>query len=205
VVSGGPLCPIGGGRGIADSPIDAGRSLGIPWQPLHELFCEASDDVHCSPFSRPRRRWALVRSADDRSKLVFANDRANDGKVGETLPCGPPTASERLRRRRTFCWFDKELRDWDGQCLGETIQNVDGRVFLSPLKTTNVGSIYTGIKGQPLLREAASHSDSPQIPSHQRAPFHASRRALCRLLNHWPYPVNYDELSVQFGHKSSRS
>jgi len=134
---------------------------------------------------------------------IRAETTANDGKVGETLPCGPPATSERLRRRRTFCGLDKELRNWDGQCLGETIQNVDGRVFLSPLKTTNVGPIYTSIEGQPLLREAASHSDSPQVPSHQRAPFHALRRALCWLLNHWPYPVNYGELPVQFGHKST--
>jgi hypothetical protein len=129
----------------------------------------------------------------------------NLGKVGETLARGPSTTSERLRRRRTFCWLDKELRNWDGQCLGETIQNVDGRVFLSPLETTNVGSIYTGIKGQPLLREAASHPDPPQVPSHQRAPFHALRRTVCRLLNHWPYPVNYAELPMQFGHKLSGS
>jgi hypothetical protein len=136
-------------------------------------------------------------------RLFAREDHSERRQVGETLPCGPPATSERLRRRRTFCGLDKELRNWDGQCLGETIQNVDGRVFLSPLKTTNVGPIYTSIKGQPLLREAASHSDSPQVPSHQRAPFHALRRALCWLLNHWPYPVNYGELPVQFGHRST--
>jgi hypothetical protein len=110
------------------------------------------------------------------------------------LPCGPSATTERLRRRRTFCGLDKELRNRDRQCLGETIQNVDSRVFLSPLKTTNVGPIYTSIKGQTLLREAASHPDAPQVPSYQRAPFHALRRALCGLSNHWPYPVNYGEL-----------
>jgi hypothetical protein len=117
------------------------------------------------------------------------------------LPCGPSATTERLRRRRTFCGLDKELRNRDRQCLGETIQNVDSRVFLSPLKTTNVGPIYTSIKGQTLLREAASHPDAPQVPSYQRAPFHALRRALCGLSNHWPYPVNYGELPVQRGHR----
>jgi hypothetical protein len=40
----------------------------------------------------------------------------------------------------------------DRERLRETIQNIDGGVFLSPLKTPHVGPIHAGIKGQPLLR-----------------------------------------------------
>ena len=47
---------------------------------------------------------------------------------------------QRLRRLRTLCGSTKnsEIRT---TVSGEPIQDVDGRVFLSPLKTTNVGSI----------------------------------------------------------------
>ena len=52
MVSGSPLCPIGGSRGITISPIGAGRSLdSISWQPLHDFIRETSDDLSAGPIS----------------------------------------------------------------------------------------------------------------------------------------------------------
>lgn len=73
------------------------------------------------------------------------------------LSRGPSTISERLRSRQPFCGLDKELRNWDGRCLGETIQKVDGRVFLSPLKTINVGPVYAAQPGTSTIEEAPEH------------------------------------------------
>jgi hypothetical protein len=35
---------------------------------------------------------------------------------------------------------------------------------------------------------------SPKIPSNQCPPIHSTRQTLGRLLNHWPYPANYDRI-----------
>jgi hypothetical protein len=62
-------------------------------------------------------------------------------------------------------------------------QQINSGVFLSPLQGSNIRPIYTCIECQSLLREAAPHSDPPQIPGYQCAPFHAARRALPWQLN----------------------
>jgi hypothetical protein len=44
-----------------------------------------------------------------------------------------------------------------------------------PAQDLQLRTIYIRIECQPLLREAAPHSDPPQIPGHQSAPFHGLR------------------------------
>src|SRR5262249_17231301 len=46
---------------------------------------------------------------------------------------------------------------------------------------------------KPLLRQSASHPESSQIPSDQCPPVHTLKGASERLLNHWPYPVDYEQ------------
>jgi hypothetical protein len=85
-----------------------------------------------------------------------------------------------------------------GQCLGKAIQDIDRRVFFSPLEPTNVGPINPGVEGESLLGEASPHPNSPQVPGHQRSPIHDLRRTACGVLNHWLYPVCYDVITRPF-------
>jgi len=105
-----------------------------------------------------------------------------------------------FRRRGTLRRLSKELGNVDRQCLGKAIENVDGWVFLLPLKAADVGAVYSCVKGEPFLREASPHPNSPQIPGHQSAPLHAQKRPHRRLLNHWLYPVNCALLPANLHH-----
>jgi hypothetical protein len=103
----------------------------------------------------------------------------------------PSTTSERFRRRGTFCGLDKEFRNMHGQCLGQSIQDIDSRVLLSSLQTSDIRSVNAGIESQLLLRKAAFHPNPTQIPGHQSSSIHELRRTFWWLLNHWLYPVYY--------------
>jgi hypothetical protein len=79
----------------------------------------------------------------------------------------------------------------------QTIQDIHRRVFRSPLKTADVGTIHSRIESQPLLGEAALNPDASQIPGYQSAPVHNGKGAPWGLLNHWLYPFHYGELMVR--------
>jgi hypothetical protein len=74
--------------------------------------------------------------------------------------------SQRLRRRGALGGLCKKLRKVNRERLGKTVENIDGRVFFSSLETADVGAIDSRIKGEPFLREAPLHPESPQVPGH---------------------------------------
>jgi hypothetical protein len=63
-----------------------------------------------------------------------------------------------------------------GQSLGQSIQDIDSRVLLSSLQTSDIGSVNAGIESQLLLRKAAFHPNPTQIPGHQSSSIHELKR-----------------------------
>src|SRR5260370_7959523 len=74
-------------------------------------------------------------------------------------------ASQRLRRQGTLSRLHKELRNVDRKRPGKAVENIDGRVFLPPLKTADVGAVHSFVEVEPFLREAFPPPHAPQILS----------------------------------------
>ena len=91
-------------------------------------------------------------------------------------------ASQRLRRQGTLSRLHKELRNVDRKRPGKAVENIDGRVFLPPLKTADVGVVHSCVEGEPFLREALPPPDAPQILGHQRAFLHGAKAAMSRVM-----------------------
>ena len=64
---------------------------------------------------------------------------------------GSPAAAQRLRRIRAFGGLCEKFGQWDRQCLGKLVEQVDRRIFLPPLQPTHIRSIDPGVEREPFL------------------------------------------------------
>jgi hypothetical protein len=96
-----------------------------------------------------------------------------------------PPASQWLRGAGVFARLFEEFGKGNPQRQGQTVQNVDRRIFVLAFEAANVRTIDLRIIRKPFLREASANPQPPQIPSYQGPPVHTGRRPSQRLLNHW--------------------
>ena len=139
-----------------------------------------SPAVSLDPKSFGMSHLRLPASATATARFEAPGRSAHDCRLGLTRR---PTAASQWRRwRGALGRLYKEFRNVNVERSGKAIKHVDGRVFLPPLKTTDVGAVDAPIKGEPFLREASRGADSPQVPCHQRASLHAAKAATLRAI-----------------------
>ena len=81
--------------------------------------------------------------------------------LGEAKPEGLllfAALAESGRRFLAMLWRYKQFSDGNLQCGGQPIQRLYGRVLYTPLDTTDIRTVNTGIHRQCLLRQSVLHA-----------------------------------------------
>lgn len=107
-------------------------------------------------------------------------------KLGNsTSPAAATSAAQRLRRLFVRCRLSQQFGQTYAKDCGQTVHQVERRIFGLALDTTQIGSVDLSVCRQPVLGQALIHSNPSQIPSQKRPSLHGSKDAACRNSNQW--------------------
>jgi hypothetical protein len=90
---------------------------------------------------------------------------------------------QRTRRRFTLTWDRKELGDIDGQCCRDTIEEIDRRVEVTSLDSTDGRAVDPCVYGKIFLRHLLVGTHLPKIPGKSFTSIHDRMATILKAAN----------------------
>ncbi|EJC74369.1 hypothetical protein Rleg10DRAFT_2848 [Rhizobium leguminosarum bv. trifolii WSM2012] len=100
-----------------------------------------------------------------------------------TSPTGLSSGRQRARWRFTLTWDRKELGDIDGQCCRDTIEEINRRVEVTSLDSTDGRAVDPCVYGKIFLRHLLVGTHLSKIPSKSLTSIHDRMATILKAAN----------------------